>query len=88
LQIAARRINRNIRFGNDFETFFQFEANTRPITTEERRSNLACVVLQGEVRMPGPRNVKIADLAHDEDPPNLLFDQTRQPSQQLAHTQC
>ena len=84
LKIAARGVDRNLRFGDDLKTVLQVEAEATRVATKKRAAHLAIFILEGEVGVPRPSLVKVADLARDEHLPDLLIQESLEARDQLS----
>ena len=85
LEIAPGFVDTNVGTDDHFDAFFKFEANALGRAAKERRTNLAAIVLQGEVAVPRRRTVKIAHFALDKDPADTVLQQTIDAGEQLSH---
>ena len=84
LQVAPRRVDRDLGLRDDLEALFQTEADVPRVAAEERAAHLPVFVLEREVGVTGAGLVEVADLPDDEHATDLLFEQPLEAGDQLA----
>ena len=85
LQIAARRIERDLAADNDALAVGGREDEDLHRAAEHHAAQVAAVVLQREVEVPGARRTQVRDLARDENVRELGRERLAQEQRQLRH---